>query len=54
MEGLQTVIDVHRRWATKRNERMGIILEVTHTDGRGFSAVVQLRKSDVSAGRSGR
>lgn len=48
------MIDVHRRWATKRNERMGIILEVTHTDGRGFSAVAQLKESDVSAGKSGR
>lgn len=48
------MIDVHRRWPTKRNERMGIILEVTHTDGRGFSAVDQLKESDVSAGKSGR
>lgn len=40
-EGLQTVMDVHRRWATERNERMEIILEVTHTDGGAFSAVHQ-------------
>lgn len=28
----QTVMDAHRRWATVKNERMGIVLEVTHTD----------------------
>lgn len=33
---------------------MGIILEVTRTDGGGSSAVDQLKESDVSAGRSGR
>lgn len=42
--GLQTVIDVHRRWATEKNERMRIILEVTHTDDCGLSAVYQQKK----------
>lgn len=36
--GLQTVMDARRRWATEKNERMGIILEVTHTDDRGVNA----------------
>lgn len=31
-EGPQTVIDAHRRWLTVKNERMAIVLEVTHTD----------------------
>ncbi len=37
-EGPQTVMDAHRRWATVRNERMGIVLEVTHTDDGGREA----------------
>lgn len=28
-------MDARRRWATVRNERMGIVLEVTHTDDGG-------------------
>lgn len=28
--GQQTVMDAHRRWATVKNERVGIVLEVTH------------------------
>lgn len=52
-EGLQTVMDVHRRWATERNERMGIILEMTHTDGGAFSVVgQQKRKGDVRVRKS--
>lgn len=31
-EELPTVMDAHRRWATVKNERMGIVLGVTHTD----------------------
>lgn len=31
-EGLQTVTDAPRRWATVKNEGTGIVLEVTHTD----------------------
>lgn len=38
------MIDVHRRWATEKNERMRIILEVTHTDDCSFSAVYQQKK----------
>lgn len=38
------MIDVHRRWATEKNERMRIIPEVTHTDDCGFSAVYQQKK----------
>lgn len=26
------MIDAHRRWLTVKNERMAIVLEVTHTD----------------------
>lgn len=37
-EWLQTVMDAHRRWATVKNERMGIVLEVTHTDDGGRGA----------------
>lgn len=29
-------MDEHRRWATERNDRMRIILEVTRTDGGAF------------------
>lgn len=31
-EGQQTVIDEHRQWATMKNGRMAIVLEVTYTD----------------------
>lgn len=31
-EGPQTVIDAHRRRLTVKNERMAIVLEVTHAD----------------------
>lgn len=51
-EGLQTVMDVHRWWATERNERMGIILEVTRTDGGAFSAVDQQKQRDVRVRKS--
>lgn len=37
-EGQQTVMDAHRRWATVKNERMGIVFEVTHTDDGGREA----------------
>lgn len=28
-------MDANRRWATVKNERMGIVLEVSHTDDGG-------------------
>lgn len=37
-EGTQTVMDERRRWATVKNERMGNVLEVTHTDDGGHKA----------------
>lgn len=51
-EGLQTVMDVHRWWATERNERMGIILEVTRTDGGASSAVDQQKQRDARVRKS--
>lgn len=32
------MMDAHGRWATVKNERMGIVLEVTHTDDGGRRA----------------
>ena len=45
-EGQQTVMDAHRRWATVKNERMGIVREVTHTDDGGREARAEEKERD--------
>lgn len=46
-EGPHTVMDAHRRWATVKNERMGIVLEVTHTDDGGCKVRDEQKKEGI-------
>lgn len=43
------MMDARRRWATVKNERMGIVLEVTRTDDGGCRARDE-QKSDIESG----
>lgn len=44
------MMDAHRWWMTWKNERMGIILDVTHSNDHGFKARDGWKKRWVESG----